>query len=76
METWLAIDGSAKPRGDVMLHLNLGHNSDGVISWLTVIGHWDGSKWVGSGLSDMRPKYWSPIPEPPSHLRIVEDEYL
>lgn len=71
LEGWHFVDDKAKRSGDVMLHLDTGHNSDGVRSWLTVIGSWDGRKWVGSGLSDMRPSYWSPIPETPEHLRVL-----
>jgi len=72
---WQRADLETKPSGDVLLHLNTGHDNKGVISWLTVIGNWDGRKWVGSGLSDMRPKYWSAIPPTPEHLRVVEDDY-
>ena len=65
---WRPIDEDAKAAGDVMLHLNTGHDSDGTISWLTVIGRWTGEWWDGSGLTNMGPKYWSPIPKPPLFL--------
>lgn len=54
--------------GDVILHLNTGHDTEGNISWMHVIGRWEG-KWNGSGLTGMSPSYWSPIPAVPEHLR-------
>lgn len=68
---WLPVDDRAKAAGavgDILLHLNTGHDSDGTISWMTVIGRWEG-KWNGSGLTGMQPRYWSPIQPPPEHLR-------
>ena len=66
---WLRIDDpQAKSSGDILLHLNTGHDSGGNISWMHVIGRWEG-QWNGSGLKNMQPQYWSPIPETPEHLR-------
>jgi hypothetical protein len=66
---WLRIDDpKAKASGDILLHLYTGQDGDGTISWMTVIGRWEG-QWNGSGLKNMGPRYWSPIPETPEHLR-------
>ena len=66
---WLRIDDpKAKSSGDILLHLNTGHDGDGNISWVHVIGRWEG-QWNGSDLKNMGPRYWSPIPETPEHLR-------
>ena len=71
---WLPIDDKAKAAGavgDILLHLNTGNDGDNVV-WMTVIGRWEG-KWNGSGLTNMQPRHWSPIPETPEHLRKLRD---
>lgn len=58
---------------DVILHINTGHDTDGIISWMHVIGRWEG-QWNGSGLKNMSPSYWSPIPTVPQHLRTAKQQ--
>lgn len=69
---WLDMkDPRAKSLGDIMLHIQTGHDTKGNMFWMTVIGRWEG-KWNGSGLVDMSPSYWSPIPDVPEALRVAK----
>lgn len=64
-------DPTAKASGDILLHLNTGHDENGTISWMTVIGKWEGQWNSDLGLKGMSPSYWSPIPSPPEHLAVL-----